>query len=218
MAKTLISMNECVFCTKFGDSSPASREWFDTELTSLDDFIVVPALGPFFEGYLMIVTRQHYHCMGQLSSMELSRLGALKDEVRNVLERCYGIPVVVFEHGSGLPADSGGSCVDHAHFQVLPLRFDVLSPLRKQFPVRPIRTLRALSMFSDRSKAYLFFEDQKGDMYATEAENVPSQYVRRLIAMELGAPEQWDYALFPNYELIAATVRKLRPWPIQARR
>lgn len=210
--EAVVSNSTCVFCMKFSGAFSLEREWFDTELISSGDFLVAAGLGPFVEGYLMILTRQHYHSMAQLSTPQLLQLTVLKDEVRDVLTKCYRAPVV-FEHGPAFPVSSGGSCIDHAHFQFLPLEIDLLPLLRTRHIMKPIRDLAALVELSAEGKPYLFFENQRGHMYVGEAENVPSQYLRRLIAKELGIPDQWDYALFPNYELIAATIERLTPWP-----
>jgi hypothetical protein len=206
----------CAFCVKFGNMTSDERNWYDVELTSLGDFVVVPALGALIEGHLMIVTRNHYQSMAYLSEGELVQLSSFVQEVREVLSDAYN-GVVVFEHGPALPMHSGGSCIDHAHLQVIPLKIDLLPDLLKCHACRSIGEMRELIMLRHQTMPYFFYQNQLGQMYVSQPADVPSQYMRRLIAAVLEKPDEWDYALFPNFELIEATVRKMTPWPIQRR-
>jgi ATP adenylyltransferase len=211
--------SKCVFCMKFGEDAGAQREWFDAELANLGDFVVVPSLGPFAEGCLMILTRHHYCSMAHLPAAQLARLAVLKSEVREVVTSHYRAPIV-FEHGpsvpigdAGFPICSGGCCIDHAHFQVLPIEVDLLAMLKERHTMVPLSDLSDLAGFAVRRRPYVYFEDQQGRMYVGEAEGVPRQYLRRLIAERLGIPDRWDYDFFPNDEMIAATIGRLTPWP-----
>jgi len=210
--ETSFENSKCEFCSKFGNKSSSTSKWFDLEMLSLDDFAVIPGVGPLAEGYLMIVTRQHIRSMAELSTEQFSILAGLKRHVRAVIEKYYGSPII-FEHGPALKSGSGGSCIDHAHFHILPLEIDLVSILKNEHSLRSINEIKSLAEYPAKKVSYLFFENQKGDMYICEAANLPSQYLRRIIAEELGISDRWDYAVFPNYELISATIEKLCPWP-----
>lgn len=204
--------DNCTFCTKFGTAPRSDREWYDEVLTSLKEFKVVPGLGPFSEGYLLIVTTHHYLNTACLPQRKLNDLRTLKRKVRDVLTRHYE-PPIFFEHGPRPPGGGGGSCIDHAHLHAFPTSLNLLPHLQQSHHIMPIDNLTDLTQFCDHRQSYLFFEDQEGQMYACSVEEVPSQYIRRIMAREMGKPNEWDYALFPNYDLIDATINQLTPWP-----
>ena len=203
---------DCAFCDKFGNLETHSRAWYDAELLHSGEFVVVPALGALAAGHLMILTRSHYPNMGCLLEGDLMRLSSLLRRIRDVVSAAYG-DVVAFEHGPALSAYGGGSCIDHAHLQVLPLSVsgDLLPRLSEKCDFRPMDDISVLSQIGLRNLPYVFFQDQRERMFICQPANVPSQYLRRVIAEELGRPDQWDYALFPNLDFIDATISRLRP-------
>jgi diadenosine tetraphosphate (Ap4A) HIT family hydrolase len=208
LEKMIGADKNCSFCSKFGDKGSNKQKWYDKELISQDNFVVIPAVGAFVEGYLMILTRKHYHNMAQLSKTQLSKLAILKHEVRKILTKYYHAPIA-FEHGPGLPAGMGGSCIDHAHIHILPFEFDLLPMLKEYCTMKLVSNNRYQFDPKYKSRPYLLYEDQQGQIYMGNGENIPSQFIRKLIAKRLGISDQWDYALFPNDELIKATINKL---------
>ncbi len=200
----------CVFCHKFSTKFLIKQKWFDKELTSTDDFVVVPALGALVEGYLMIVTKNHYRSMALLTAHQLDNLEILKNQTRQKLIELYKNPII-FEHGPTNLATSIGSCIDHAHFQILPFEYDLLPKLQANYDLKPIKHLSNLTEFGKKDKPYIFFENNSGQMFVILTDKVPNQHIRRLIANALGISDQYDYAIFPNYDLISKTINKLSP-------
>ncbi|MCK7485429.1 MAG: hypothetical protein MZU97_07610 [Bacillus subtilis] len=67
-------VDDRIFCAKFGVSSSDKVDWFDQELSAIGDFVVVPGLGAFFDGYVaMIVPRFHYSNLSILSGYRYER-------------------------------------------------------------------------------------------------------------------------------------------------
>jgi hypothetical protein len=145
--------------------------------------------------------------MAHLNKPLLSELNILRREVRDLLTKRYSHPIA-FEHGPGLPIGMGGGCIDHAHIHVLPSEIDLL-PLLSKYDMKLIGDTNYTYEIERKDRPYLLYEDQRGHIYMGNGENVPSQFIRRIIANELGIPDQWDYAVFPKYELIEATIDKL---------
>jgi diadenosine tetraphosphate (Ap4A) HIT family hydrolase len=201
----------CLFCNKFGAPSNSNENWYDKILTHQGGFKVIPGLGPLAEGYLLVISTQHYLNIASLPQKKLAELGNLKQHVRDILTQCYE-PPIFFEHGPASIARGGGSCIDHAHLHALPIKFDLLSFLRQDHDLMPIDSLSCLAQLW-ACRPYLFIEDQKGQMYMCITDRIPGQYLRRIIAKGIGISDEWDYALFPKYDVVAATINRLTPWP-----
>jgi hypothetical protein len=149
--------------------------------------------------------------MAWLSAEQLRQLDDLHFHIRSMLSSVFS-PAITFEHGSVTSDSSSGSCIDHAHLQFLPLDLDLLPRLRRDFDMRRICDLTALTELRDAGRPYLFFEDQDGQMYVGTSAHVPGQYMRRIIAEGIGCTDQWDYVLYPNYPVVAATVAQVEAW------
>ena len=105
-------------------SEPATTDYlrerpWDQVLHETDHFVVVPTVGALVEGWLLIITKQPYLCMGGMPTGEFHELSSLKELVCSVLSECYG-DITVFEHGPSQPGQGVGCGVDHAHLHVLP--------------------------------------------------------------------------------------------------
>src|SRR5262249_10821223 len=74
---------QCPFCAELaGEDDTVFREFLQARLASRvvyedDDFILVPPLGQFMQGGLLLLTREHIHSMAYLPPKTLSRLEQL---------------------------------------------------------------------------------------------------------------------------------------------
>ena len=207
--------NSCAFCSKFGPARAPSRVWYDEVITQSGHFVVVPALGALVEGYVLVVSMLHDTCVAHLSDARLTELQSLLGEVRTIVSQQYG-GVIVFEHGPALPLSSGGSCIDHAHLHVVPTEIRVDSLLAPQLRFVEMGDLSELRRFRRAGRPYVALQTQEGHLYCADATGVGSQFMRRLLAQQLGRPDECDYAVFPEYANMRATLRTLVPWPSKA--
>jgi diadenosine tetraphosphate (Ap4A) HIT family hydrolase len=207
----------CVFCEKFGFSPTAKGEWFDQELLTIGDFVVVPGLGAFFEGYVMIVPRFHYSNLSILSTIDMNHFLYVKDLTKIAISKIFG-NVILFEHGSST-SGMGGGCIEHAHLHIMSLdtqnsKSNLADSVGAKISIMKTDTpLLDTKALISQGKPYLFLEDFDGSSYIGDASNLPGQFMRRIIAHKIGKPSLWDYSLFPNYDLIQFTINKLSPWP-----
>ena len=79
----------------------------------------------------------------------------------------------------------------------------ILLDLRRQFPAVRIDSLRDLYAATG-NRSYLYYEDDSAGRFVFFPEHLPSQYMRQLIAAELGMP-QWDWRLSGREERLLAT-------------
>lgn len=64
-----------------------------------DHFIVIPALGDFVGGYLLIVSKRHLYNMNELSDMEKDEYFYLIRKYREMFMNINGKYPIIFEHG-----------------------------------------------------------------------------------------------------------------------
>ena len=200
----------CIFCR----IAYAERNWlpeYDRPIIQTADFFVVPALGQFVEGYVLICPRVHFLNLAVMGSDLLDRLFDVKEQVRILLFEEYGQKCVFFEHGPALGGIRGGSCVGHAHLHALPA--DLAAPpswVSEHLNGGRIDDISTIVDYAKAGNPYFFLECSDGTMYMYDALLLPCQYGRQVLARVLGVLEQWDWRRYPYYERMIETVRRLR--------
>lgn len=190
-----IQQKDCIFC-----EVEFSKVLFSTEnfIVALDDF-------PLTEGHLLIFSKEHYGCGGELPKTNLFDLISLKDKVSTLLREVYG-KVIFYEHGRA------GHCVSfspderlchHFHLHALPLSQDISSNLDDQFQRLNMSSYASIDDFFNKFGEYLFFEnnDKKAIFYPVVTE-IESHLLRTLVANALQAPERADWENFDDKDFI----------------
>lgn len=144
-----VQQKDCIFC------KVEFRVLFSTEsfIVALDNF-------PLTEGHLLIFSREHYGCGGELPKINLLDLIQLKDKVSFLLRNIYG-KVIFYEHGRA------GHCVSfspderlchHFHLHALPLSCDVSINLDEQFQRTDMPSYALIDDFFNKYGEYLFLK------------------------------------------------------------
>ncbi len=206
-------MLKCKFCEKFNvfqnQNCYLNREWYDHIIAETENFFLVPALGQFIEGYLLIVSKSHYSSMSLLDLSTFNELIKFSKEVSVIIEKTYG-KVTIFEHGSINASNSAGCCVDHAHWHILPLDFDLKEMLIKNFNVNLISDETEILSYGKKNISYLYYANSINQRFILDALYVPSQFFRIIIANKIGLIDNWDWRLYPYYDNIKNTIKKIR--------
>ena len=115
-----------------------------------------------------------------------------------------------FEHGPASSMKRGGCCIEHAHIHAVPVKVDVLSELARHFECKEINSLESLKQQSESRMPYLFFEDNEGKRYLFNVTStIPSQYIRQLIAVNIGRQERWDWRSYYGLDEMVRTIGRL---------
>lgn len=177
-----------------------------------DNFAVIPTLGALVEGYLLVVSKKHYECIGKLPDDLLLELDKVVDKVKSVIWSVYKENVVCFEHGAISCSNKFGGCVDHAHLHIVPCN-DVLSSMIKDCGMElvPIDSTDTLSHIADKNQPYLYWEDSDGRKFVIQDGFIPSQFFRKIIASYYSVAEQWDWRQDLNLENLLKTYQTLQP-------
>jgi hypothetical protein len=205
----------CPFCAEFeedGASIFASHlgDRLGSRIIYEDEhFVIMPPLGEFIEGGLLLLSRAHLLSFARLPAAHFSRLERLVEAVCGALLQQWGVSPLVFEHGPAPERSKGVCCVDHAHFNIFPARVPVHRRLADRMHA-PVRSLSELQGLRDAEFGYLFVQENGGDRRVYDGCNVPTQLVRRIITRELGMPERWHWRDYPGHQELLATFEKLK--------
>lgn len=182
---------------------PLNRIIFENE-----HWVVMPPLGSFQKGGLLIVSKEHFRACSNCREDVLDSLNQIIIEVRCVLSRKYKKEVLFFEHGPSLCGSKGACCVDHAHLNVFPIDFDIWEEL-PDFPdeikinqIFDIKRLRGLD------KEYIWLIDSTHNS-AYPVSGVPSQYIRSVITRHYGYPDRWNWQEYLGLDEIKKTMEDL---------
>jgi diadenosine tetraphosphate (Ap4A) HIT family hydrolase len=207
-------MTGCDFCTEFAsDSASTFARIYEHDpesriLRRSSEFVVLPSLGQIVEGYLLVVPTKHRAALGDLPALHVDELTVLCAFVRATIESEYG-PCVFYEHGTR-SEKSGGCGIYHAHLHAVPLSraMDPVDLLKSKFSTRALTNLGEIRQQTQGLPSYLFYQDSLGNSYVFDTGNLPSQYMRKLLANRIGNP-QWDWRTAGKEERLLATLNCL---------
>jgi diadenosine tetraphosphate (Ap4A) HIT family hydrolase len=205
----------CDFCDEFFDGHKNAftlrygAALPDRVIFATKRFRVIPSLGQITQGHLLVVPTEHLGALCDLPNEHFEELQNLCADVRSILRAAYGA-CIFFEHGIR-GAGSGGCGIDHAHMHAVPAKADgVLDTLLERFNGRTINSLGEVEPSLGHNSSYLFFEDVSGQRYVFPVDNLPSQYMRKLVADSIGKID-WDWRECGREPELLSTLQQLPP-------
>lgn len=203
-------------CCKLGSAIGQPRLLCETP-----NFFVIPTLGSFgIEGYVLIVTKEHYLGFGMLPSGFRAELDQIVNDTKKLLLSEYGKPALVFEHGPRIGGLDSGKSIDHAHLHVVPgvditseWAVDMMGRLGctgQFYRVERVEGFERAGELYDRGTSYLYVENLDGAKLLSEQNfHRPSQYFRKMVADKIGC-RRWDWRQHPDRETLEKTVERLK--------
>jgi XTP/dITP diphosphohydrolase len=207
--------SDCPFCAEFeADGLSVFAQMMGDRLANRvvyedEHFVVMPPLGQFIEGGLLLLTRRHILSLARLPPALFARLEGLLGAISRAVIEQWGLPPLVFEHGPAPQRGKGLCCVDHAHFNIFPARLHVHPRLADRMHIR-LGSLSELMRLRSAEFGYLFVQENDGARHAYDAQDVPTQLVRRIITAELGLSERWHWRDYPGLNELIATCKALK--------
>ena len=221
-------MENCEFCFEFSGPESNKPTFFqrlfphlhDRILLETKNFVVVPSLGQIVEGYLLVITKSHFSCMGEIPSFVYSELDWVIQHSSEILQTVYNVDCIQFEHGPSSPFQGGGCCIDHAHLHIVPLNVDIDLHLAERERYEASDYPAAVKAFLIQRKPYLYIRFPPTSGYGSvvvDSNDLPSQYMRRVIAKGIGKEDKWDWNIFLGEKEVENCLAKLMPLFVQLR-
>jgi hypothetical protein len=116
-----------------------------------------------------------------------------------------------FEHGAGFAGSPSGCGLDLAHLHTVPLNFDLVQILLATSDDIHWVAVESGDDPWERVSAdeYIVAMDENQRAIVGHPRKPVSQYVRRVIAREVGRPLVWDYRTEAHVENVRATLKAL---------
>ncbi len=195
------------------DSATMTLAPWDRPVIESPSFIVIPSLGSLVPGWLLIIPRRASLCLRDLTAEEQIELDTIAGQATRLLQPFEGT-VYHFEHGNSTPGGVMGCGVDQAHLHIVPLPFDLIAAVKRvedsEIKWRPSADVDTFLRTVPASGEYISIWNSDNRLSMTGEVKVPrSQWVRRLIAKELGQDNAWDYRQHPQPENLLRTIKVL---------
>lgn len=198
---------ECRFCVR-------PEPWRVVHETA--DFVVQAGLGPLWEGYALVLSREHVSCCAALDPALLPQFDAVVARVQGVQRELWG-GSTFFEHGrsgSCVPEGHGEDLCFHAHLHVAPVDVDLAALVARDHPTTTHDGWPAVhAAYEESGEPYVLAQRSPGGTaidVAHAPRELPKRYLRTVLATQLGEPHLADWVAFPGYDVVEAGVRRLR--------
>ena len=168
-----------------------------------DNFFVVPGLGAFFDGYIMLVPKRHVMSFAELNDEEFDEFLVVMNDLRFILESIYHKKVFAFECGSG----KGGkgkheTSIVHAHFHFAVTDMPVLKCIQKS-GIHP-GLIDPYDLRQYGLHPYMLYVDQCDNWYFISDDSVnyfPRQHPRQVLADYMGLKKgEYNWRTHPHEE------------------
>lgn len=190
----------CRLCEIAGGSPEAKS--IDRPWLSNDHHMTFVSVGALVPGWSLVAPKRHV--LNLAEDYVDPFFWEFANKAAMLLEQHYG-RCVAFEHGSQAQ-DSMTSCgTAHAHLHIVPAAYSLVEKA-KEFDPSLVWERTFASEIADRAKGkeYLFVADRIcGDQtegHISLLEVGRSQFFRRVIAQELGRPDEFDYRTHPQLD------------------
>lgn len=210
----MIHGGTCRFCLRLRNSGLGEEAW-NTVLLATKNFVVVPSKGAMVPGWLLVIPKAHQLSIAETPAEMRAELEHVLRVAGQAVQRRFG-PPTVFEHGAATPGTAWGCGIDHAHLHLLPLPFDLAVAIEGRLPRAWNARVRPTSVCSwSADRPYIALRGPAEDAWSViHPETIERQFIRRMIAEEVGMPERYDYDQYPFHEHAVETARNLAPMAV----
>lgn len=170
---------------------------------------VMPTLGQFVEGYVMLIYKEHEDCFGTVVDRRVREVLA---RVEETLRDEYGA-FCAFEHGrtgSCLTRRNNQICY-HAHIHCLPVEKDFTARIAEDWERRPLDDITDLRDEVGGETEYLYLQTDDGtqSMFTVDGD-LERQYLRKRACEAMGLPEKYaNWQKHPFHSKMENTVEQL---------
>jgi ATP adenylyltransferase len=201
------------FAWIMNDSIPRSEAEWDREILRTERFVAVPSVGAIVPGWTLVVPRRPLRNLSEASPYERTELLEIADTIARSLG-VHGKQVFCFEHGSRATGSLTGCGVDQAHLHVVPLAFDLIEAAARHADgsivwAEPRITAAPLDVLPRQGEYVALWRYADRLTMIGKVLYPISQWVRRVIADEMGVGSEWDYKTHPQSHNVDRTIAML---------
>ena len=152
--------------------------------------------------------------MGEIPSHLYSELDWVIEHSSEVLQTAYDVDSIQFEHGPSSPFQGGGCCIDHAHLHIVPfnVNIDLNIAVRETYEASGYPATAKSFLLQRKPYLYIKFPQTSGrGSVLLDSTELPSQFMRRVIAKVIGKEDKWDWNIFLGKKEIESCLVKLKP-------
>lgn len=197
--------NDCAYC-RYLAGYPGENE---RTVYRSPNFFVLPTLGEFCTGYLLIIPNEHVMSNADLGSHVIDEFKEVLSDIEYLLKLTYAQDVLIWENGSG--GHGTGKAKDsivHSHVHIAPsaITSEIIEKHLK-LPFEDV-TLETLHHHNDHPYLLVRTPDKENWRICDSSRvYIPRQYVRQLLGEEKGLPqgEFWNWRLYPYSNLMFQT-------------
>ena len=199
------SKNDCVYCNYLkGVDTYLGRTIYENKY-----FFVMPSIGQFINGYLLIIPKAHVMSMAEFSKELIDEFNIVLEDVITILKLTYNFSdILVWENGTG---NSGkGKAKDsvvHCHVHVAPSH--ITANKIEEISTFSLAAIKTNDIKNYNKHSYLLIKDGTDSWKINNNPSVyiPRQYVRQILADEYGIPgELWNWREYPYSDQVYKTV------------
>jgi len=189
----------------------------EREILRTERFVALPSLGALVPGWTLLVPRRPILSLAETTSQERVELAQLADTIAKRV-RTEDNQVFCFEHGSREVGSATGCGVDQAHLHVVPLPFDLIAAAFACIDgaiawSNPVRAQRPLDLLPVVGEYVAIWRVADRLTMIGNVRRPVSQWVRRVIAANLGIGEEWNYRTHPQAHNVNLTLMMLAETP-----
>jgi diadenosine tetraphosphate (Ap4A) HIT family hydrolase len=208
-------MTDCVFCrpaavTNDNITFDNTPKGVATSLivTETSNFAVVLDIAPIVENHCLLIPKRHLSAFAYLTSRQWDEAEMLLGQMTKTLARMDGFQPSLFEHGTHALSNLPSCCVEHAHIHIVPTEEDLTCKIKEDgFSLIEVGGYNEVSPII-RQTPYLYYRASSQEGHFYNASNMPSQYLRRILADSLGL-EIWNWRDYVDLSDFPAVLARL---------
>ncbi len=209
------SPSDCPYCRYFANNDYDVKWNIKRTIYRSKNFVVMPTIGEFIKGYLLIIPIQHVMSIAELSEDLKFEFFRVLNDVTEILKLTYPIKnVLVWENGTG----NGGigkakTSIVHSHVHIAPS--NLTAGKIQEISGFPLTKISFDEWSSYGKNSYLIVKEIIGNAWWYINDNpdlyIPRQYVRQLIAEEYDfSGDTWNWRTNQFIYLIRATCNDIQ--------
>ncbi len=177
-----------------------------------ENFVLMPMVGPLVPMYLLLVSKKHFLSFAHMPVYMLAEAEGIMKKLFAVFSEIACKPVF-FEHGPMSAKERGACCSDHAYIHSVAIEADITNDFEeREFVKRKILNLSEIKSQLLFNCPYLFYQNQAGEMYLADAPGVESQFIRKMLAVKIGAFSRIEWIDSRRTDWMIEVVKKIKPY------